>query len=111
MYELPPIIFGNMANRQTNDLSRVDLFQYVASIGISTFDKAPVHDFGRAERQLGQAFGNSDAVTIISKVGLRWDKEARGATFFLSSRMTRVHDARYARIRARIQCGRMLKRA
>ena len=79
---VPPIIFGNMANRHSDDRSRVELFQYAVSIGLSTFDTAPLYDFGRAETQLGQAFGSSDAVTIYSKVGLRWDNEARGDILF-----------------------------
>ncbi|MEM7366588.1 MAG: aldo/keto reductase [Pseudomonadota bacterium] len=82
MMHIPPLIFGNMANRQSDDQSRITLFHYAVDIGITTFDTAPLYEFGRAERQLGEAFGNSVDVQVFTKVGLRWGDDARGDILF-----------------------------
>lgn len=80
--DLPPVIFGTMANRQSDDRTRIDLFHRAVEIGISTFDTAPLYEFGRSENQLGEAFGNSESVQILTKVGLRWDNDGHGDILF-----------------------------
>lgn len=82
--QLPKIIFGTMARRPTPDAERERLIRAAIDRGLTTLDTAPLYDFGRCEEQIGRALRGvpRDGYQILTKVGLRWDGDARGATLF-----------------------------
>jgi len=47
-------------------------------LGITTFDTAPVYGFGLGEERLGRALaGIRDRVQVMTKFGLRWNRQGR----------------------------------
>ena len=86
----PPVIFGAWAlggwhwggRDESTDTQAVDAIHASIDAGIHCFDTAPVYGFGSSESILGRAISNRrDKVTILTKVGLRWDC-TDGAHFF-----------------------------
>src|SRR6185312_1951350 len=55
----------------------IDVIVHAAcDAGITSFDTAPLYGFHRGEEQLGRALRDRrQQVQILSKAGLRWDKE------------------------------------
>ena len=72
---VPRIVLGAMARRSSGDAERVALFERAIEMGLTTFDTAPLYEFGGAERQLGQLLRRNghDEIQILTKAGLRWD--------------------------------------
>ena len=78
------VIFGAMALSAAarDERRRVDTLHAAIDAGISSFDTAPLYDFGRCEDLLGRALaGRREQVQILTKVGLRWD-DPRGEVLF-----------------------------
>ena len=87
---VPPVIFGAWAlggwhwggRNKSTDAQAIDAIHASIDNGFSCFDTAPVYGFGSSETILGKALSNRrDKVTILTKVGLRWDC-TDGAHFF-----------------------------
>jgi aryl-alcohol dehydrogenase-like predicted oxidoreductase len=74
---VPRIVLGAMARRAATDAERIALFERAVDLGLTTFDTAPLYDFGGAERQLGVLLGRAGRtdIQILTKAGLRWDGE------------------------------------
>ena len=76
-----PIIFGAWAVGGwfwggTEDKNSIAAIRTAIDHGINSIDTAPVYGFGHSERVLGEAIrGIRDKVILMTKVGLRWDKE------------------------------------
>src|SRR5581483_10560196 len=50
--------------------------------GVTSIDTAPVYGFGKSEELVAKAIaGRRDKVQLLTKFGLRWDKE-EGEAFF-----------------------------
>ena len=82
-----PVIFGAWAIGGwywggTDDARSVRAIQASIDAGVRCIDTAPMYGCGHSERVVGEAVaGRRDRVTLMSKVGLRWD-DAGGAHFF-----------------------------
>ena len=81
----PHVIFGNMARHAQSTQERVRVISAALEAGFNTIDTAPLYDFGAAEEQLGDVLAGvaRDQVQVLSKVGLRWDADARGDVLFV----------------------------
>lgn len=59
--------------------------------GITTFDTAPVYGFGLGEERMGRALADvRDRVQVMSKFGLRWNREGR--PFFQTTFAGKAYD-------------------
>ena len=72
---LPKIVLGTMfrepARRET-ELAR--LVDAALAAGLSALDTAPLYGFGESEALLGRLLaGRRERITLLGKVGLRWD--------------------------------------
>lgn len=70
------VIFGAMALSAAarDERRRIDTLHAAIDAGITSFDTAPLYDFGRGEELLGRALaGRRERVQILTKAGLRWD--------------------------------------
>ncbi len=88
--EITPVTFGAWAIGGwmwggADKKDAIDALHTSLDIGITTIDTAPVYGFGRSEEIVGEAIkGKSrDKIQILTKYGLRWDKED-GKFFFES---------------------------
>jgi aryl-alcohol dehydrogenase-like predicted oxidoreductase len=85
--EVQPVIFGAWAVGGwywggTDDARSVRAIQASIDAGVTAIDTAPMYGCGHSERVVGRALaGRRDAVTLMTKVGLRWD-DTGGAHFF-----------------------------
>ena len=86
-----PICFGAWALGGTgwgeaDDAASVAAIRAGFEAGITAVDTAPVYGFGRSERVVGEALRDPalrGRLTVLTKVGIRWDDEQeRGAPFF-----------------------------
>ena len=82
-----PVVFGAWAIGGwywggTDDARSVRAIQASIDAGVRGIDTAPMYGCGHSERVVGQALvGRRDRVTLMTKVGLRWD-DPGGAHFF-----------------------------
>lgn len=82
-----PVIFGAWAIGGwywggTDDARSVRAIQASIDAGVTSIDTAPMYGCGHSERIVGKALdGRRDQVTLMTKVGLRWD-DPGGAHFF-----------------------------
>lgn len=87
--EVPVVCFGAWAIGGwywggSDDRAAVDALRAALDAGVNAFDTAPVYGFGHSERVIGDALrGSREHVTLMTKVGLRWD-DPRGPVFFES---------------------------
>lgn len=90
---IPPLVIGTMDRHQAPDSLRINMIREAMAAGFNAFDTAPLYDFGRAERQLGEALGDvpRDQVYLFSKVGLRWDAGDVGEVLFSEPDRDGVH--------------------
>lgn len=105
MVELPPITFGAMAHvgADSGD-ARVALMQRAIEEGITAIDTAPLYGFGHSEELVGRAVaGVSGPVKVLSKVGLRWDPDARGEVLFETPERRVVRDSRPEQVRRDVE--------
>ena len=59
---------------QGDDAGRTRLLHEAVDLGFTAIDTAPLYDFGGSEEHLGRALeGHRQAVSLLTKVGLRWD--------------------------------------
>lgn len=103
------IVLGTMARRGGSADERVSLFHEAVDCGITTFDTAPLYDFGAADEHLAMLLkSRRDEVVVATKVGLRWD-DAHGEILFegwdASAQQPRVvrRDSRPKAIRADLE--------
>ena len=84
---ISPIILGAWAMGGwfwggADDEQSVDSIRAAVDAGITSIDTAPVYGFGHSEKVVGRGIhGIRDRVQLMTKVGLRWDKE-EGEHFF-----------------------------
>jgi methylglyoxal reductase len=82
-----PVVFGAWAIGGwywggTDDARSVRAIQASIDAGVCAIDTAPMYGCGHSERVVGTALvGRRDRVTLMTKVGLRWD-DTGGAHFF-----------------------------
>jgi aryl-alcohol dehydrogenase-like predicted oxidoreductase len=89
------VIFGAMWRRLEGDeAARVRSVHAALEQGITTFDTAPLYDFGQSERLLSRALvGYRQRAQVLTKVGLRWD-ENHGRVLFRAVIDGRPRDVR-----------------
>ena len=69
----------------TDETQAVDALRAAMDHGIDAIDTAPIYGLGHSERMVGKAIeGRRDEVKVLTKVGLRWDRE-EGDLFFEST--------------------------
>jgi len=90
---MPCLVMGTMDRHQAPDNLRINMMREALAAGFNAFDTAPLYDFGRAERQLGEAVREvpRDQVYLFSKVGLRWDAGDVGEVLFSEPDRDGVH--------------------
>lgn len=87
--EVSPVVMGTMAQAGSGT-SRGDVFRAAVLAGITAFDTAPLYEFGEAERALGAAIkGRRHEVTVLTKVGLRWDTSHGEVLFAADGKVVR----------------------
>ncbi len=86
--ELPVVIAGAWAIGggpywgETDEDQAVDALRVAMDHGIDAIDTAPIYGLGHSERVVGKAIaGRRNEVKVLTKVGLRWDRE-EGDLFF-----------------------------
>ena len=76
---VPPLVLGGMfrdASARAQEIERV--LDFALDHGLHALDTAPLYGFGEGERLIGQWLrGRRERVTLLGKVGLRWDGELR----------------------------------
>lgn len=73
---LSRVIFGCMAlgPKARDPKRRIATLHAALDAGITSFDTAPLYDFGASEALLGEAMADRrQRVQLLTKVGLRWD--------------------------------------
>lgn len=76
---VPPLSFGGYAIGgwywgRNDDGAALDAIRASIDGGMTALDTAPIYGFGHSERLIGQAIrGRREEVTVMTKVGLRWD--------------------------------------
>lgn len=90
-----------------DEASRTRLLHEALDLGFTAIDTAPLYDFGGSEEHLGRAlFGHRERVSLLSKVGLRWDSD-HGEILFeatVGGRLLRVRrDSRPEAVRADVE--------
>lgn len=84
--QIHPVITGTFAIGgwwwgPSKDEESIEAIRAAIDSGAGAIDTAPVYGFGHAEEVVGRAIeGRRDQVTVMTKVGLRWDGE--GTPFF-----------------------------
>lgn len=84
--QIHPVITGTFAIGgwwwgPSDDEESISAIRTAIDSGAGAIDTAPVYGFGHAEKVIGRAIkGRRDQVTIMTKVGLRWD--GKGTPFF-----------------------------
>jgi aryl-alcohol dehydrogenase-like predicted oxidoreductase len=80
---LSRIVLGAMERREGAARDRERLILEAIDAGLTTIDVAPLYGFGDTELLLGRALRRvRRSVLVATKVGLRWDADARGAPLF-----------------------------
>ena len=85
--EVPPVVFGAWAIGGwywggTDDARSIRAIHASIDAGVGAIDTAPMYGCGHSETVVGQAIRDRrDRVTVMTKVGLRWD-DTGGAHFF-----------------------------
>ena len=84
--EVPSVIFGAWAIGGwwwggSDDDRAVAAIEAGIDAGITSIDTAPMYGCGHSERVVGRAVGGRADVSVLTKIGLRWDLD-EGAFFF-----------------------------
>jgi methylglyoxal reductase len=105
---VPPVIFGAWAIGGwywggTDDAAAIRAIHASIDAGVGAIDTAPVYGFGHSESIVGQAIRDRrDRVTLLTKVGLRWDG-TEGEHFFDDAGQSVYRNLRPAAIRAEVE--------
>lgn len=75
---LPRLVLGTMAyGTHRSRAQQIDTVRAAIDAGMTAVDTAPLYHFGQTEAMLGEALRGRD-VTVLGKVGVRWDAAAKG---------------------------------
>jgi aryl-alcohol dehydrogenase-like predicted oxidoreductase len=85
---VPPFVLGTMARGKQSKQTRIGVLRAALDVGLSVLDTAPLYDFGGTESLIGEALAGvpRDSFQIFTKVGLRWERDARGDLQFETRR-------------------------
>ncbi|MEM6294714.1 MAG: aldo/keto reductase [Myxococcota bacterium] len=76
--KVPRVVLGTMAyGTGRSEAQQVETVRAALDAGLTALDTAPLYHFGHTETMLGEAL-RGRAATVLGKVGLRWDDDARG---------------------------------